>query len=55
MDQQITSLTVKQRYIVLAAGFFGWMLAGVQLGVTSIVMRDAAKDLLGTNDESDIG
>ena len=55
MNQQVATLTVQQRYAVLAAGFFGWMLAGVQLGITSIVMRDAAKDLLGTTDESDIG
>lgn len=55
MNIEATTLTVRQRYAVLAAGFFGWMLAGVQLGITSIVMRDAAKDLLGTNAESEIG
>lgn len=44
-----TSATPVQqgRFVVIVAGFFGWMLAGVQLAVTSIVMRDAAKDLLG--------
>ena len=43
------------RYLVLAAGFLGWLLAGVQLGVSSIVMRDAAKDLLGAGGEGDYG
>lgn len=43
------------RYFVLAASFLGWMFAGVQLAVTSLVMRDAAKDLLGSGDEGDFG
>ena len=43
------------RYLVLAAGFLGWLLAGVQLAVSSIVMRDAAKDLLGAGSEGDFG
>ena len=55
MINEPAALTLAQRYSVLSAGFFGWMFAGVQLGVTSIVMRDAAKDLLGTSDESEIG
>lgn len=43
------------RYLVLSAGFLGWLLAGVQLAVSSIVMRDAAKDLLGAGNEGDFG
>ncbi|MCA9214372.1 MAG: MFS transporter [Planctomycetales bacterium] len=50
-----TALSSTQRLLVLAAGFLGWMFAGVQLGATSIVMRDAAKDLLGATDEGEIG
>jgi MFS family permease len=49
------SLSLRGRILVLFAGFFGWMLAGVQLGLTSIVMRDAAKGLLGTSDEAILG
>ena len=41
------SLSPIQCRLVLAAGFFGWLLAGVQLAVSSIVMRNAAADLLG--------
>ena len=50
-----TDSSQRGRYRVLAAGFFGWMLAGVQLGVSSIVMRDAAKDLLASSSEGDVG
>ncbi len=53
MPEHQISLT--GRYLVLAAGFFGWLLAGVQLAVSSIVMRDAAKDLLGAGSEGDFG
>ena len=43
------------RYRVLAAGFFGWMLAGVQLGVTSIVMPAATQDVLQTDNKAEVG
>ncbi len=49
------SMTKAERYLVLAGGFFGWMLAGVHLAVSSIVMRDAVKGLLGSGDEGDFG
>ena len=38
--------------LVVSTGFLGWMLAGVQLAVTSIVMREAVKSLLGSADEA---
>ncbi len=43
------------RYLVLVTAFLGWMFAGIQLGVTSLAMRSAVKDLLGTADEVRIG
>ena len=49
MDSDITK---SQRYNILAAGFLGWLLAGIQLAVASVVMRDAAKDLLGPANEA---
>ena len=43
---QSTGISTSGRYLILASGFFGWLLAGVQLAVSSLVMRDATKDLL---------
>ena len=51
----MTENSGRGRYFVLLAGFFGWLLAGVQLAVSSIVMRDAAKDLLASSIEGDVG
>ena len=50
-----TDISKAQRYNILFAAFLGWLLAGVQLAVASVVMRDAAKDLLGTGNESNFG
>lgn len=55
MTDRPEALSYRGRLLVLAAGFSGWMLAGVQLGITSIVMRDAAKGLVGTSDEAVLG
>ena len=42
------------KYVILFAGFFGWLLAGVQLGVTSL-LRPAISDLLsGTSESPDV-
>ena len=41
--------------LVLSAAFLGWMFAGMQLAVSSLVMRDAVKSLLESNSEKDIG
>ncbi len=49
------SISSSARYWVLIIVFLGWMFAGVQLAVVSIVMRDAVKDLLGVADEADYG
>lgn len=41
--------------LVLVTAFLGWMFAGVHLGISSLVMRVAAKDLLGSVDEGEVG
>ncbi len=41
--------------LVLVTAFLGWMCAGWQLSISSIAMRDAAKDLLGPVDETVVG
>lgn len=43
------------RYWIVVIAFLGWMFAGVQLAVVSIVMREAVKDLLGVANEGDYG
>ena len=52
-----STMSAGGRYWILCAGFLGWMFAGVQLAVSSNVMRDAVKDLLGAGggSEGDIG
>lgn len=42
------------KYLILFAGFFGWLFAGAQLGLTSIVMRTAMQDLMPTAAEDDL-
>ena len=41
--------------LVLVTAFLGWMCAGWQLAISSLAMRDAAKDLLGVGNEGDVG
>ncbi|MBC8350555.1 MAG: MFS transporter [Planctomycetes bacterium] len=41
--------------LVLVTAFLGWMCAGWQLAISSLAMRDAAKDLLGSGNEGDVG
>ncbi len=41
--------------LVLLTAFLGWLFAGVQLAISSLAMRDAAKDLLATTDEALVG
>ena len=41
--------------LVLITAFLGWMCAGWQLAISSIAMRDAAKDLLVDGSEADVG
>ncbi|MCA9142689.1 MAG: MFS transporter [Planctomycetaceae bacterium] len=40
--------------LVLVTAFLGWMCAGWQLAISSIAMRDAAKDLLPDGSEADV-
>jgi MFS family permease len=49
-------LTPFGRWGILFVAFFGWFFAGFQLAISSIVMRDAAVDLLPAGTlESEIG
>ncbi len=41
--------------LVLVTAFLGWMFAGVHLAISSLVMRVAVKDLLGSVDEGQVG
>lgn len=41
--------------LVLITAFLGWMFAGMQLSVSSLVMRDAVKSLLDVSREGEIG
>ena len=41
--------------LVLGTAFLGWMFAGMQLAVSSLVMRDAVKSLLDVSQEGEIG
>ena len=40
------ALTQAGKYLIIAAAFFGWFFGGVHLGITSLSMGSAAKDLL---------
>jgi len=40
------SITTAGRYIILLTAFLGWLCAGMQMSITSVAMRSAAKDLL---------
>jgi MFS family permease len=41
------SLSRRQRGIVLAAAFLAWTFGGLEMGITTLVMRPAVRDLLG--------
>ena len=41
--------------LVLVTAFLGWMCAGWQLAISSLAMRDAARNLLGPVDEKIVG
>ena len=49
---QPSVLSAAGRILVLATAFLGWLFAGVQMSITSLAMRSAAIDLLGSTDES---
>lgn len=50
VNQETPQLSNSSRILILVAGFLGWMFAGVQMGITTLAMRPAARDLLGTDD-----
>ena len=37
----------RDRYLVLAGGFLGWMFAGMEMGIMPLVSRAVSKDLMG--------
>ncbi|MEO8495083.1 MAG: MFS transporter [Planctomycetota bacterium] len=49
------SLSTTGCMLVLVTAFLGWMCAGWQLAISSIAMRDAAKDLLVDATEAEVG
>ncbi|MCP4191610.1 MAG: MFS transporter [Planctomycetaceae bacterium] len=55
MNADPSDLSRNGRFLVVTAGFLGWLLAGVQLAVSSIVMREAAKSLLVNPTEAELG
>lgn len=48
------TLSPSSRLIVLAAAFLGWVFAGLQMGITSLVLRDATVDLLSDSNEESL-
>ncbi len=50
------SLSAAGCTLVLATAFLGWMFAGMQMSITSLVMHNAAKSLLSDSaDKADVG
>ena len=45
-ESKLTGLTQTGRYLIIIAAFLGWFFAGMHLGITSLSMGSAAKDLL---------
>ena len=45
-NKSIYKLTQTGRYIIIIAAFLGWFFGGMHLGITSLSMGSAAKDLL---------
>jgi SHS family sialic acid transporter-like MFS transporter len=54
-DGIATSQTLRANLLVLSTAFLGWFFAGMQLAISSLVMRPAAKDLLGPSEEALLG
>lgn len=46
MGDSTPALSTRDRRVILAAAFLGWLCAGVQLGLSPLVSRPAARDLL---------
>src|SRR3954471_19683419 len=43
------------KWLALAAALLGWMFDGAEMGIFSMIGRQAVRDLLHTNDESVVG
>src|SRR5262245_58165380 len=43
------------KWLALAAALLGWMFDGAEMGIFSMIGRQAVRDLLNTSDESVIG
>ena len=48
------SLTKAGRYLIVVTAFLGWFFAGMHLGITSLAMGSAAKDLLQNTGEYEV-
>ncbi len=46
IPQRVTPLSATGRWLILLAGFFGWMFAGVEMSITQLSGQPAAVDLL---------
>ena len=53
-NKSIYKLTQTGRYIIIIAAFLGWFFAGMHLGITSLSMGSAAKDLLRGTEQFEV-
>lgn len=53
-QNSVTPLSRTGRWLILFAAFFGWLLAGFQLQITSLAMRSASMDLLRRTGKLDL-
>ena len=53
-NKSIHKLTQTGRYIIIFAAFLGWFFGGMHLGITSLSMGSAAKDLLRGTEQFEV-
>ena len=53
-NKSIPKLTQTGRYIIIFAAFLGWFFGGMHLGITSLSMGSAAKDLLRGTEQFEV-
>ena len=53
-NKSIHKLTQTGRYIIIIAAFLGWFFGGMHLGITSLSMGSAAKDLLRGTEQFEV-
>ncbi|HOX02867.1 MAG TPA: MFS transporter [Candidatus Paceibacterota bacterium] len=46
---------VRERWLVLAAAFLGWMFDGLEMGIFPLAARPALQDLLGVQGDAEVG